>query len=158
MQVRNRRSALLWVLVLAAVLVMAGCGGQDAAGQAGGSQDVEPRNPPRAGEPHEAGSGGAVVSSAAWVGPLVKVNGTIYILSREAPLSEGELGEPVGRVERTLNMEATPEAGDSNFLAKGTTIYSIEGRSIEEAVAAEYEGRLLVLKPDLGPGEIGFME
>jgi|GEM_PF-4166426 len=107
---------------------------------------------------HERGDGrgtGAAVSSASWIGPLVKVNGTIYLLSKEPPVEPDRLGDVVAQVERMLDGKGDVRDGDSNFLPEGTKIYSIQGMDVAEAVAVSYQGRYVVLKPNLSPGEIG---
>lgn len=106
-------------------------------------------------EPGNEPGAGAAVSSATWVGPPVKVNGTIYLLSKEPPVEARRLGAVVAQVERLLTMETDVRNGDSNFLPEGTKIYAIQGVDVAEAVAAGYPGRYVVLKPNLSPGEIG---
>lgn len=98
---------------------------------------------------------GAVASSATWVGPLVKVHGTIYLLSKEPPVEVRRLDAVVARVKRTVSMETGLQDGDSNFLPVGSKIYAIQGVDVAEAVAAEYQGQYVLLKPNLRPGAIG---
>ncbi|GAB6876655.1 hypothetical protein [Thermaerobacter litoralis] len=138
-------------VVLAAValsLVLAGCGGAQVGGDGRGG------GTPGAGQ--GAGEEGtAAVSSASWIGPLVKIQGTIYLLSDEPPVTEERLAGVIARVERKLDHEQDVQDGDSNFLDAGTPIYALQGVDVAEAVAAEYQGRFVVLRPNLDPGETG---
>ncbi|QBS38264.1 hypothetical protein E1B22_11485 [Thermaerobacter sp. FW80] len=148
---RGRRYAMAGIVlgVFALTLALAGCGGA----QAGGGERVGSVSP---GAGQGAGEdGAAAVSSANWIGPLVKIQGTIYLLSDEPPVTEDRLAGVIARVERKLDHEQDVQDGDSNFLDAGTPIYALQGVDVAEAVAAEYQGRFVVLRPNLHPGETG---
>ncbi|MBI2873985.1 MAG: hypothetical protein HYY09_02765 [Firmicutes bacterium] len=138
------------VLMVAVALLTTACAstsepkgeGTGIGGSADGANDSEDQTP--------------IVSGTAWVGPLVKLNGTIYILSKES-LSKDQVGTTVGSVRRQLEMETDLQDGDSNFLPPATKLYSVIGRTANEALAIQTKGEYRVLKPGLGPGEIGYL-
>lgn len=136
-------------LLLVVALSLVACGGPAAGGEEAGYGTSSV---------HEQGDNpgtGRAVSSASWIGPLVRLNGTIYVLSKEPPVEPDRLGEFVARGKRRLDVETGVWDGDSNFLPEGTRINAIQGLSVAEAVVARYQDRYVVLKPNLSPGGIG---
>lgn len=135
-----QRYAWRWrvAAAVAAALLLAGCGGVNRQGEVRGAP------------------GGS--AAAAWVGPLVKLDGRIYVLSKEPPIDAGRLGPELGRVARRLDREGDLRDGDSNFLPAGTPVYAIRGVDPAEAVAVPHAGAYRVLRTGLGPEGVGTLE